>query len=105
MKRPAAWFILLLTLTIFTTLFLYPLWTIIAGGFMSDGQFTTRFLVAVFKNPIYVEGLRNSLAIAIVTTLLVILIALPLAALSDRYDFTAKRPLTALLLVPMILPP
>lgn len=105
MKRPAAWSILLLTLLIFTALFLYPLWTIIAGGFVTDGQFTTRFLFAVFANPIYAEGLRNSLAIAIVTTLLVALISLPLAALSDRYDFPAKRFFTALLLVPMILPP
>lgn len=105
MQRKIAWLLFIFTLAIFTVLFLVPLWMVISGGFYEDGRVTFRFLRGVFQNPIYFEGLRNSLLIAIGTTTLVTLIAVPLAWLSDRYDFPAKKVVSALILVPMILPP
>ncbi|MBR7143443.1 MAG: iron ABC transporter permease [Lentisphaeria bacterium] len=47
----------------------------------------------------------NSLALALFTTLLVFLLALPLAILSDSYDFKGKGFWNAMILAPMILPP
>jgi len=84
--------------------FVWPLFSVIAGGFY-DGEFTLKYLSAVFQNPIYVEGLRNSIMLAIGTTVLASLVSLPLAWLANRFDFPGKSVLTALLLVPMILPP
>jgi len=105
MRDRAAWTIFIVTLGIFIVLFLWPLLRVISGGFIVDGRFTVRYLVGVFRNPIYAEGLRNSLLLAVGTTTLAVLIALPLAWLSNRYEFPGKPVLTGLLLVPMILPP
>jgi iron(III) transport system permease protein len=108
MRRSTAWFIFTLVTIIFTFGFLWPLLIIVAKGFFPDGtfgSFTLTYLVGVFRNPIYVEGLINSFKIAVGTTSLVCLIAIPLAWLANRYDFAGKGGFQALLLVPMILPP
>lgn len=86
-------------------LFLAPLSMVVSGGFFEEGRFTLRFLVGVFRNPVYAEGLLNSLRIALGTFLLSSAIALPLAWISHRFDFAGKKILNGLLLVPMILPP
>ncbi len=90
---------------IFALLFLAPLSTVIQGGFWVNGRLTTDYLIGVFRNPIYSEGLFNSLMLAIGTTSLVTLIAVPLAWLTNKYDFPAKKWVSGLILVPMILPP
>jgi iron(III) transport system permease protein len=105
MRRGTAWTVFLITLAIFIACLLLPIGLIVSGGFIENGQFTLRFLAGVFQNPIYFEGLRNSVMIAGCTTTLVTLIAVPLAWLSNRYDFTGKKMMSALILVPMILPP
>ncbi|HMP76930.1 MAG TPA: iron ABC transporter permease [Kiritimatiellia bacterium] len=90
---------------IFALLFLAPLGTVIQGGFWVNGELTSRYLIGVFQNPIYSEGLFNSLMLAIGTTTLVTLIAVPLAWLTNKYDFPGKKWVSGLILVPMILPP
>jgi iron(III) transport system permease protein len=106
MRKQSANLIFTLTLAIFALLFLFPLAMVIKGGFIdANGDLTSRFVLGVFQNPVYAQGLLNSLGIALGTTALVTLIALPLALLATRYDFPAKRLFSALLLVPMILPP
>ena len=67
--------------------------------------FTLEYIMGVFSNPIYREGLFNSLLIGLGTTLLATVIALPLAWIANRFKFPFKGALTAMLLVPMILPP
>ncbi len=105
MNRRTASIIFVICLLLFAVLFLWPALRIVGGGYFVNGRFTLRYLFGVFQNPIYAEGLRNSLMIAIGTTSLTILIGLPLAWISARFDFAGKRWLTALLLLPMILPP
>lgn len=97
--------LLILLTAILGVLFILPIFLVVRGGFWVDGQFTFRYLLGVFQNPVYAEGLANSLGIALGTTTLAMLIALPLAWLSHRYDFPGKALLSALVLVPMILPP
>lgn len=93
-------------MAVFLVLFLWPLGNVILKGFTDpNGGFTFKFILEVFRNPIYAEGLFNSLRIALGTTFLTLLISLPLAWVNNRYDYPGKRWLTALLLVPMILPP
>ncbi len=105
MNRTTAWLIFAVTLTLLLVLFGLPLATVLSGGFVVNGEFTFRYLFGVFQNPIYAEGLLNSLKIALGTTTLVTLIALPLAWLGNRFEFPGKKLMSALVLVPMILPP
>lgn len=105
MSRRLAWCLFAAAAGALLLLFLVPLWSVLRGGFFEDGAFTLRYLAGVFRNPIYAEGLRNSLLIALATTACATGLALPLAWLADRHDFAGKRALTGLVLVPMILPP
>ena len=86
-------------------LFVAPLAMVVGGGFVSGGSFTLRYLAGVFRNPVYAEGLRNSLYIALGTFGLSTLIAVPLAWMAHRFEFPGKKAVAALVLVPMILPP
>jgi len=105
MRRSTAWMIFGLTLILLGVLFVWPVLRVISGGFFVEGRFTLQYLTGVFRNPIYTEGLLNSLKLAVGTTTLAVLIALPLAWLANRFDFPGKGAAAALLLVPMILPP
>ena len=62
-------------------------------------------IVEAFRSQVYLEGLLNSLKIAVVTTILVALISLPLALLFDRCNFPMKDWCALLVMIPMILPP
>lgn len=105
MRRGTAWLVFCFVAVVLGALFFWPLGLVLKGGYWVDGRFTLRFLRGVFENPVYLEGLLNSLKIALGTTGLALVVALPLAWLADRFDFAGKRWLTALVLVPMVLPP
>jgi iron(III) transport system permease protein len=105
MRNKISWSIFISVSVIFGFLFLAPLWMVIKGGFIVDGKFTLAYLHGVFQNPVYLEGLTNSLLIAIGTSTLVTIIAVPLAWLGNKYDFPGKKLVSGLILVPMILPP
>jgi iron(III) transport system permease protein len=94
------------TIAFFAAFFLLPIWNTVQSAFIGpDGHFTLDFVAAVFKNPIYLEGLINSFKMGLFSTLASLAIALPLALVSNRYRFPGREALTSLLLVPMILPP
>lgn len=85
---------------------IWPLLNVIATGFLtSDGRLTTDYLELVTSDPVLLAGLRNALSIALGTTLVALLLALPLAVLGSRYEFAGRSLLASLLLVPMVLPP
>src|SRR5688572_14946827 len=105
MRRGPAWIVFSITLLIFALFFLFPLYKVIKGGFVVDGHFTLEYLFGLFKNPICAQGLLNSIGIALGTTAIVVLIAVPLAWIGNRYSFPGKGLISGLLLVPMILPP
>ncbi len=87
----------------------YPIALTTRGAFYSDpaagSGFTLANLAMVFRDPVLREGFANSLTVAAGTTILAILIALPLAILSARYGYPLKRVFNSLVLVPLILPP
>ena len=101
--------LLLIMLAILTAFLLYPIGLTVRGGFAADPAtgrgFTLDHLSLVFQDPRLTGGLANAFKIAIATTTLCILIALPLAVLSANYRFPFKRSLNAAILVPLILPP
>jgi len=94
------------TLVFFAAFFLWPILQILKGGFIdADGHLTFAYLGALLTDRIYLGGLANSFLLALTTTTIALLIALPLAFISDRFIFPAKGWLGSLILVPMILPP
>jgi iron(III) transport system permease protein len=106
-------------LLVFVVFFAWPIFQVVRVGFQGlpireeiNGQtltrydpVTLRYLAAVFQDQQYLRGFVNSFTIAISTTLLCMIIAVPLAVLSVKYEFFGKKALSGLLLVPLILPP
>ena len=106
MSHPLSKLVFFFSIGFFGLFFVWPIGEILRGAFVgSDGRFTFDFISEVFRNPIYVEGLWNSLQMGVWSTLLAATIAIPLAWISDRFLFPGKSLLSSLLLVPMILPP
>lgn len=86
--------------------FIWPLALILAAAFALNSQTPTfAFFREVLLNPIILEGLRNSLVTATVSTLLCGILAIPLALIADRWHFPGKGFLTGLILTPLIVPP
>lgn len=84
----------------------YPIWHTLRQAFETpDGAFTLGYVREIFSNEVYREGLVNALKMAVFSTAGAMLLALPLAVLSARFTFPGKALLSALLLVPLILPP
>ncbi len=106
MSHAFARLVFLATALFFAAFFLWPVLQILQGGFIdADGRLTFAYLGALLQDPTYLAGLRNSFLLACATTTLALLIALPLAVVSDRFRFPGKALLGSLVLVPMILPP
>ncbi len=103
--RRSAILIAVLIGAFFGIFFVWPIFQTLRGSFYHDGRLTGRFILEVFRSPVYLEGFINSFEIAVATTVLVLLMTIPMAVLADRYEFRGKGLLTGLLLVPMILPP
>jgi iron(III) transport system permease protein len=84
---------------------LLPIAMAIREGFLFQGGWSLIWIQRVFTDLASREGLVNSLRLAGITTLVVFVVALPLAAVANQYSFRGKNLLSALLMVPMILPP
>ncbi|HWL17060.1 MAG TPA: ABC transporter permease subunit, partial [Opitutus sp.] len=106
MSQSFARTILVVTIAFFGAFFLWPILQILKGGFIdADGRLTFAYVTALLADPVYLTALRNSFLLACATTCLALLIALPLATISDRFLFPGKNLLSSLVLIPMILPP
>ncbi|MEO7599504.1 MAG: ABC transporter permease subunit, partial [Opitutus sp.] len=106
MSQTLARTIFAVTAAFFAAFFLWPILQILKGGFIdADGHVTFAYLSVLLRDPTYLAGLRNSFLLAFATTSLALLIAVPLAFISDRFLFPAKGLLSSVVLIPMILPP
>ncbi len=106
MKRSTAILVTAAVSAVFAGLFLFPAVMVIGEAFRGPrGGFTLAYVAEVFRNPVYVEGLRNALLLGLASTLATLLLAFPLALLGHRYDFAGRKALGALVLVPLVLPP
>lgn len=95
-----------ISIAFFSCFFILPIWEIIHGGFFDyEAGFTLSYFKAVFSNPIYLEGLYNSFCMGIWSTLLALIIATPLAYLSNYNKFFGRKIFSSLILLPIMLPP
>jgi iron(III) transport system permease protein len=102
--------VLLITAAFMAMFFVWPILVTVQEAFVKPlagggRKFTLEYVQLVFGNPVYVEGLINSLKMAAGSTLGAMMLALPLAVLGSRFEFRGKAVLSSLLLVPLILPP
>jgi iron(III) transport system permease protein len=86
-------------------LLVVPLVLAVGGGFVVDGKVSLYWLQRVLENRVLMGQLANGVLLAAVTTLVCMLIAVPLAVLRSSCRFPGQGLLGALVLVPMILPP
>jgi iron(III) transport system permease protein len=106
MSRTSARLVFLFTAAFFAVFFLWPVLQILKGGFIdADGRLTFGFLRTLLTDPTYLTALRNSFLLACAGTTMALMIALPLAVISDRFIYPLKGFLNSAILVPMILPP
>ena len=105
LRNRTAWILFGILAALLGLLLLWPVLTVVSGGFCVNGRWTAHYLLGVFRNPIYAEGLFNSFCLALGATALAALIAVPLACLSHAFTFPGRRFFNALTLVPMVLPP
>lgn len=97
---------LLIGLGAFFTLFLfYPAGLLLKEAFLVDGRISWVNFQLLLQSPLQRESLWNSFWIAASTTAGATLIAMPLAWLTNRFQFRGRSLLSALLLVPLIMPP
>ena len=100
-----------LLLFILVLFLLVPIALTVGGGFVDEatGSFTTRYFleegVGVLRDPLYRQGLVNALMVATCTTTLCLVVTLPMGMIAARYEFRGKAAVSALVLVPLILPP
>jgi len=90
----------------FAVFFLWPIARIMSRGFEThDGHFTFEYVRLIFQDPRLVRGMFNAIVIAAIVTLLCVMITLPLAVLSVRYEFPGHGFLVGMMLAPLVLPP
>jgi iron(III) transport system permease protein len=106
MSRTFSYSVFAVMTVFFACFFIVPIWSTVQVAFVSTkGGFTLDYVWAVFRDPIYREGLWNAFLIAIFSTLGCIAMSLPLSVLVTRYEFPGKTLLNSMALLPMILPP
>lgn len=106
MSRTFSYAVFAVMALFFACFFVMPIFSSLQVAFVSTrGGFTFDYIWEVFENPVYREGLWNSLIMAVFTTLGCLMVSLPLAYIFSRYRFPGKTLLNSLILIPMILPP
>jgi len=105
-RKIFAWPGFVLIAAFFGCFLFWPIFQTLRGAFLdANGALTLAYAREVFANPVYLEGLRNAFVLAVASTALTFAVAMPLAFVSDRFLFPGKKLFSALVLVPMILPP
>jgi len=105
MKKTGAFILLVIFLFFIGPFLLYPLFHVTSVALFPGGQFSLGYFYHLFSHPTIGRSILNSLSIALITTALSALIALPLAFLFTRFRFPGKTLFGGLLLLPLIIPP
>lgn len=84
---------------------LLPMSKVMFKAFWSNDGFTLEYFKLLFENHLMTEAIVNSIWVALATTIVCTILALPLAVIGSKFDFPLKSILLGLLLVPMVMPP
>ncbi|MGJ8723276.1 MAG: ABC transporter permease [Roseibacillus sp.] len=106
MNQTVARVLTTLVVAFFAVFFIYPALMVLGEAFWTkETGFTLAFVGEIFSNPLYLEGLWNAFALGICSTAASLALAFPLALVAHRYLFPGKSILSALVLIPLVLPP
>ncbi len=94
-----------LLLVLLATLLIWPVISILQAGFVDNEGATLYYFKSIFASDYFRLGFRNSFLLALTVTAGCAVISIPLAWAMTHIDFPLKKTLSALILVPMILPP
>ncbi len=90
----------LLCFTIF-----YPSVVLIIGSFKSDGGFGFHNYIYIFKDPMVIKSIINSMIVVLPVTLIGTVIGVMLAWIVARTDLPLKKVWSLLLVIPYLIPP
>ncbi|MCQ2380144.1 MAG: iron ABC transporter permease [Victivallaceae bacterium] len=100
MTRRALCYLAMVAVAAFLVLFL-----VVPVGMVTWVGCDADLMRELFRSRTYVEGMLNSVKVAVTTTGMVFAISIVLATCYDRYDFPGRRFCPMLMMVPMVLPP
>lgn len=104
--QPIHWLMTVVAYLFFAIFLLWPIAQVVYTGFRSkSGGLTFEYVQLIFADPVLRQGLINSFTVAGCTTLLALIIALPMALLSVKCQFPGRALFSGLVLVPLVLPP
>ncbi|RLI72776.1 MAG: hypothetical protein DRP02_00670 [Candidatus Gerdarchaeota archaeon] len=95
---------LLIPLTLIALFLLFPVVSVLIAGFRDDNGFTTSYLWLVLKDGYYYKIFAFTLAQAILSTALSLIIGLPVGYFFGRYTFPGRKVLMTFFTVPFVLP-
>ena len=99
------WLLVLVAVGFMGLFFFYPLFSVFESALWESTGPTLHYVRNILSKATTQAGFLNALYLAIVTTVLASVLAVPLAYLQARTAFFGKRLFGATILVPMILPP
>jgi iron(III) transport system permease protein len=108
MRRPSplVWTVFAVVTALLGCFFFWPLVESLRGAFLTpSGEFTFAYFALLLDDPTYVEGFQNALAVAAATTVVASVGGVCLAVALDRWTFPGKALLSALIPLPLIVPP
>src|SRR5688572_21155921 len=104
--RPFASSVFVLLAVFLACFFFWPLLESLRGAFLTpNGDLTFEYFALLLDNPTYVEGFRNALLVAATTTAIASVLGVSMAVVIDRWNFPGKALLSALIPLPLIVPP
>ena len=84
----------------------YPLFAIIFRSFYnSEGEFTMKFYKTFFTKAYYYRTLINSLKVSVLTTVLSVVVGVPLAYITSRFNVFGKKLINLLIIMSLMSPP
>ena len=100
------WGIVTCVILLFCTLFiLYPFGRLFLQSFFEEGKFTFDNYVKFFGRAAYRRVLGNTVKVSISATLLGVLLGLPMAYVSTRFNIWGKKAINACVVLSMLSPP
>jgi len=93
------------TLLMLVFFLIVPVAYILIKAFIHDGGFTLEYFQLLFANEENTEAMWNSLWLGLAATVVSTALSLPLALINQRFLYRGKGLISALLLVPMVVPP
>ncbi|NLM12697.1 MAG: iron ABC transporter permease [Epulopiscium sp.] len=95
-----------LSIILFFIFLIYPFFSILYRSFLTkDGGFTLKNYVTFFTKKYYYRTLKNSLSVSFFATLFSVIIGLPMAYVTTRYNIYGKKLINVLIIMSLMSPP